>query len=1486
MKKGWSGFIVVLVLVTTSFAVQAVGVPHTINYQGYLTDTGGTPLTGTHGMVFSLCDAVSGGSCPWTETQNVSANKGIFSVVVGAVTPVAPLCHDPGHGETGHQASEILFVDPSVRDYWILLNGLRKGVEVVMLDAGRDGIEQIAETLRGRHDISAIHIISHGAPGEVFLGTGALSSENLDKNYSAMRSISRSLRKGGDILLYGCDVAQGETGKRFVQKLAAVTRANIAASTNLTGSANLGGDWVLESKTGVITETSAITDGVRYEGVLATPKVLNPSGPIYVRPGGTSYTWTYGTGWFPPTNGTAAITDISYHEVNWNPAGPTPGPEDFVLTLGKLQYSTNGGSTWSDYAVGAFVPNVNTFNTNFVFVSGKIWRFVHNNASNTTGSNTLGYAYFVSGYGSSIGTSDSIYPDNAPTDITSDNSAMFSDVTPGTTVATLTPADDGMTTGGYWTIDSQSVANLFTISFDAAAGNTATLMIGSGVIPGGGQTPTVTVRYYDAYQTDSSGNPIAGQGFAKTLTFTVRSETSADLNFSNDITVNTFTTNDQGYPSTAMLSNGNYVIVWQSVGQGGEDTSNHGIYGQIFSSTGTKVGSEFAVTSAGNGIDEINPRVAALNNSRFVVTYASSGVSGGSGYDVAFRIIEANGTVGSEIRANSTTTDDQLAPAITTLTDGSFMIVWMDWYGAVTARQFNASNGSAVGSEISIDSTGYNPDIAAISTGSYVVGWADYNTGEIKVKIGAAGSTISTGIMSPYWDAPRITGLSNGFVVVSESQVDSSTQIDGRRYNNSGVLQGSTLRINAGTSGNRYTPSIATLSGGGFIVVWYADTGDYSLGGVFGRRFNADGSAFDASDFEMNQHRRGDQFYPSVTAIPNNLFAAAWTDSPTNYGTGDVETRVLLPTAPTVTDANISISGASGTGGAYKIGDTVTATWNNTAGGDNNSGITGVTVDFSQFGGGAAVAATNSSGTWTATYTIASGAIDGTNKNVSVTATSGTATTTADTTNATLDNVAPTVTDARISISGSSGTGGAFKIGDTVTATWNNTAGGDNNADTISGVTMDFSQFGGGSAVAASNSSGTWTATYAIVSGAIDGTNKNVSVTATDNAGNTRTTADTTNAIVDNIAPTVTDAKISISGATGTGGAYKIGDTVTATWNNTAGGDNNSDTISSVTVDFSQFGGGSAVAATNSGGTWTATHTITAGAIDGTNRNISVTATDNAGNTTSTADTTNATVDNIAPTVNDARISISGATGTDGAYKIGDTVTATWNNTAGGDNNSDAISGVTVDFNQFGGGAAVAATNSSGTWTSTYNIAAGAINSVTNRNVSVTATDNAGNTTTTADTTNATVDNVAPAISYFNPPISGTYISGQNLDFIVGFSEPVNVDITNGTPYMALTVGSKPVHADYQSGSGTNSLVFRYVVAENDYDADGVGLTLGITLAGGTIKDIAGNPAFIIAGPTVVVNGVNVDAVLPTISISDPTSSSTISGSCGLYSHI
>lgn len=64
--------------------------PRLLNYQGYLTDTLGNPITNPSiSMTFAIFDAASAGNQKWTETQNtVSVNKGIFSVLLGSVTPI------------------------------------------------------------------------------------------------------------------------------------------------------------------------------------------------------------------------------------------------------------------------------------------------------------------------------------------------------------------------------------------------------------------------------------------------------------------------------------------------------------------------------------------------------------------------------------------------------------------------------------------------------------------------------------------------------------------------------------------------------------------------------------------------------------------------------------------------------------------------------------------------------------------------------------------------------------------------------------------------------------------------------------------------------------------------------------------------------------------------------------------------------------------------------------------------------------------------------------------------------------------------------------------------------------------------------------------------------------------------------------------------------------------------------------------------------
>ena len=175
---------------------------------------------------------------------------------------------------------QIVFADSQVKDCESLTETANPDTEIVILKADRDGIEQIAETLKQRKNIAAVHILSHGAAASLQLGSTELNLCNIEsyRNYlekwfalpAAEANSNSSITAKPEILLYGCNVAATEAGVAFVQRLSQLTGANIAASDNLTGSAALGGDWVLEVTTGKIETPLAFSAEAReaYSAVL------------------------------------------------------------------------------------------------------------------------------------------------------------------------------------------------------------------------------------------------------------------------------------------------------------------------------------------------------------------------------------------------------------------------------------------------------------------------------------------------------------------------------------------------------------------------------------------------------------------------------------------------------------------------------------------------------------------------------------------------------------------------------------------------------------------------------------------------------------------------------------------------------------------------------------------------------------------------------------------------------------------------------------------------------------------------------------------------------------------------------------------------------------------------------------------------------------------------------------------------------------------
>lgn len=168
--------------------------------------------------------------------------------------------------QTNADKTEIVFIDTSVNNYETLLQGIDPSAEVVLVDASQNGIELIADVLQGRQDVSAVHIISHGEAGELHLGSSTLTQESMGSEYSGeLAIINQSLSANADILIYGCNFADGENGKLAADTLAELTGADVAASTDLSGHGDFDGDWNLEHQTGDIEAAGIVSEIAQTE---------------------------------------------------------------------------------------------------------------------------------------------------------------------------------------------------------------------------------------------------------------------------------------------------------------------------------------------------------------------------------------------------------------------------------------------------------------------------------------------------------------------------------------------------------------------------------------------------------------------------------------------------------------------------------------------------------------------------------------------------------------------------------------------------------------------------------------------------------------------------------------------------------------------------------------------------------------------------------------------------------------------------------------------------------------------------------------------------------------------------------------------------------------------------------------------------------------------------------------------------------------------
>ena len=159
---------------------------------------------------------------------------------------------------------QIVFIDKQVPDYEKLAKSFRKNVEIHFIETNEDGFKKIEQTLENGRKYSAIHIIGHGSAGQILFGNALLTNESLDNYNNTLVNIGESLTKKGDILFYGCNIAANDKGEALLKKISNLTKADIAASNDLTGK---GGDWVLENNYGIVETKNA--EVINYEHFLA-----------------------------------------------------------------------------------------------------------------------------------------------------------------------------------------------------------------------------------------------------------------------------------------------------------------------------------------------------------------------------------------------------------------------------------------------------------------------------------------------------------------------------------------------------------------------------------------------------------------------------------------------------------------------------------------------------------------------------------------------------------------------------------------------------------------------------------------------------------------------------------------------------------------------------------------------------------------------------------------------------------------------------------------------------------------------------------------------------------------------------------------------------------------------------------------------------------------------------------------------------------------
>ncbi|SES08633.1 Ig-like domain-containing protein [Pseudomonas soli] len=1321
---------------------------------------------------------------------------------------------------------EVVFVDSAVSDYQKLIAGLPAGVEVVVLENGKDGFKQIADYLDGRNDVTSIDIISHGDKGYVYLAGNAIWANQLASHGADLARIGNSLAPGGDIRFFACNTGAGSDGQLFVNEVARLSGADVGASSDATGN-RAGEDWALETVSGVVATDVGVQRGnlSAFNTSLATITVTTTDASAITNDGQVSLAEAIqAANTDTSVDGSAAGSGSDIIVFHQNLKGQTIRWSSATALAVTSNITINGdvdGDGKGDIILSGDVNNNGTRDT--LEASG-----LQSNGGGVLTVRNLDFRHFSSNIaggairanGGSITVEDSNFESNAGTVINSATTAGSTVVVRNTTIHDNSASIVGGTAmstlvrlGGA---NNHVLENVAIYNNTGTYGATGTVAAGSIIVlSNSGGTVRIT------------NSTIANNVFLNTSTGSI---TSGGLGW---VSGQAGTVTVQNSILTGNTVNGTQLDAATNGGVGGGYTSTTNLIGTAVNFVNTATGDYRLASTASNAIDQgtlagapltdlrgfDRPRGGGVDIGAYEVLYSAPPVvdldTGTGGNDSTVNFAGTPVAIVPNISLTQTDGDTQVSGATLTLggvLDGGNETLSLSAGQIATAASYGitiSGSGTTVLSLSGVATLAQYRSILAVvaygnSTGAYTSGTRSV-TVSVNDDMGSTTRTASV-VVQPLNAAPVIANLNGdsqtftqgaGSVLLDSGGNATVTDSDSADFSGgnltvavsaNGVAGEDVLGIrNQGNGVGQIGVSGNTVSYGGVAIGTYTGgTGGANL--VLTFNGNATAAAVQAVVRNLT--------YDNSNAA-NSIGQATRTLSVTiNDGDGATSSAASVTVAIHETvppTATISLSDT-----ALKVGETatVTITFSEVVSGFTNADLTVTNGTLS------AVASSDGGKTWTATFTPTSNITSASNvitlNNAGVTDLAGNAGAgTTSSANYSIDTQRPTAT---IVVADSN-----LSIGETsqVTITFSEAVTGFTNADlTVANGTL--------SAVSSSDGGITWTATLTPNSAISDATNlitlDNTGVS--DAAGNAGSgTTNSNNYAIDTQRPTATIVVADSS--------LSIGETsqVTITFSEAVTGFTNADlTVANGTL--------SAVSSSDGGITWTATFTPSSAISDATNLitldNTGVS--DAAGNAGSgTTNSNNYAIDTVRPT---ATIVVANPT-----LAIGQTslVTFTFSEAVVGFSNAD----VTVANGNL---SAVSSSDGGITWTATFTPSSNITdtsNLITLDNSGV--ADLAGNAGSgSTDSNNYTIDTQRPTATIVVADNNLTV--GETTTVTITFSEAVT-----GFTLADLTAPNGNL-SGLSSSDGGITWTATFTPSVNVQDATNV-----IALSNSGVADLAGN---------------------------------------------